>query len=106
MFGRYKAIGGPRKGINGKASVSTRDLSRNARRLIPSGDILRKRGDVLKVSVYFLPALLVGQTTPSADGLAYFETNIRPLLAANCYACHSSKLPKPMGGLLLDSRAG
>jgi hypothetical protein len=30
--------------------------------------------------------------------------HIRPLLALNCYGCHSGKLPKPMGGLLLDSR--
>ncbi len=43
---------------------------------------------------------------PSADGIAFFETHIRPLLVANCYACHSSKVSPPMAGLLLDSRAG
>ncbi len=43
---------------------------------------------------------------PSAEGIAYFEKNIRPLLAANCYACHSSKLASPMSGLALDSKAG
>ena len=54
-----------------------------------------------------MPALLVAQTAaPTADGIDYFEKNIRPLLAANCYGCHSTKLPQPMGGLLLDSRAG
>ena len=42
----------------------------------------------------------------AGDGMAYFEKNIRPLLVTNCYGCHSSKLPKPMGGLLLDSKAG
>ncbi len=47
---------------------------------------------------------LYGQSTP--DGAAFFETNIRPLLAANCYQCHSSKLDKPMKGLTLDSKAG
>jgi hypothetical protein len=36
----------------------------------------------------------------------YFEQHIRPLLAANCYGCHSAKAPKPMGGLMLDSKAG
>jgi hypothetical protein len=61
---------------------------------------------VLKAAIYFVPALLVAQTAPTPDGLAYFETNIRPLLAANCYACHSTRLAKPMGDLLLDSRAG
>src|SRR4051812_16861500 len=44
-----------------------------------------------------------GQT---ADGIDSFEKNIRPLLADNCYGCHSSKLTSPMGGLLLDSKAG
>src|SRR5689334_22925762 len=42
----------------------------------------------------------------SANGIAYFETHIRPLLAAKCYGCHSGKLDKPMGGLLVDSKAG
>ena len=46
---------------------------------------------------------LSGQTP---DGVAFFEKNIRPLLASRCYGCHSSKLDKPMSGLLLDSRAG
>src|SRR5258706_7483454 len=49
-----------------------------------------------------LPAALAAQT----EGVDYFEQHIRPLLAARCYGCHSTKLDKPMGGLLLDSRAG
>src|SRR6266567_1102627 len=36
----------------------------------------------------------------------FFEKKIRPVLATNCYACHSSKLKSPMGGLLLDTREG
>lgn len=60
-----------------------------------------------KIAIFFLPAVLLAQTAPpSPDGVAYFETHIRPLLVANCYPCHSTKLAKPMGGLLLDSRAG
>src|SRR5436190_12850319 len=55
-------------------------------------------------------AVLLVLTLPlcaqTPEGLTYFEQNIRPLLAANCYGCHSTKLDKPMGGLLLDSRAG
>jgi hypothetical protein len=43
---------------------------------------------------------------PSAEGVAYFEKNIRPLLVTNCYGCHSSKLPSPMSALTLDTRAG
>src|ERR1700676_1155515 len=63
---------------------------------------------MLKAAILLVPAALMAQTVPplAPDGVAYFEKNIRPLLAANCYACHSAKLPKPMGGLLLDSRAG
>ena len=32
-----------------------------------------------------------------------FESKIRPVLAAKCYGCHSSKLKAPMGGLVLDT---
>ena len=35
-----------------------------------------------------------------------FEKKIRPVLAAKCYGCHSSKLKSPMGGLVLDTKAG
>ena len=35
-----------------------------------------------------------------------FESKIRPVLAAKCYACHSSKLKAPMGGLVLDTKTG
>jgi hypothetical protein len=45
-------------------------------------------------------------SAPSAEGIAYFEKNIRPLLAANCYNCHSSKLASPMSALMLDTKAG
>src|SRR2546429_678526 len=54
-------------------------------------------------SALFTSFALAAQTVPSADGVAYFEQNVRPLLAANCYGCHSTKLEKPMGSLLLDS---
>ena len=40
---------------------------------------------------------------PEADGIAWFETHIRPLLVQRCYACHSIKAGKQEGGLLLDS---
>ncbi|MBI3424135.1 MAG: PSD1 domain-containing protein [Acidobacteria bacterium] len=41
-----------------------------------------------------------------SPGDELFEKKIRPVLADNCYACHSSKLKKPMGGLVLDTKAG
>lgn len=33
-----------------------------------------------------------------------FETKIRPVLAANCYACHSGVVKQPMAGIRLDNR--
>ncbi len=35
-----------------------------------------------------------------------FEKEIRPVLVEKCYGCHSSKLRAPMGGLVLDTKAG
>src|SRR6476659_10214420 len=40
------------------------------------------------------------------DLTQFFETKIRPVLATNCFACHSSKAPKLQGGLALDSQSG
>src|SRR5258708_19517438 len=42
------------------------------------------------------------QAAPSAAQSAdYFEAKVRPVLAANCYDCHTDER---MGGLRLDSR--
>ncbi len=41
-----------------------------------------------------------------AQDPAFFESKIRPVLAEKCYACHSSKLSSPMGGLAMDTKAG
>jgi len=54
--------------------------------------------------------ILLGAQTPAGSGAGaggdFFENKIRPVLAQNCYACHSSKLKAPMGGLVLDAKAG
>ena len=39
-------------------------------------------------------------------GTELFEKEIRPTFVAKCYGCHSSKLKSPMGGLVLDTKAG
>ncbi len=46
-----------------------------------------------------------GILLPAQDNLPpdFFETRIRPVLATNCYACHTNSA---MGGLRLDSRDG
>jgi cytochrome c553 len=43
---------------------------------------------------------------PACAQTEFFETKIRPVLATKCYACHSTKLKSPMGGLALDTREG
>jgi cytochrome c553 len=35
----------------------------------------------------------------------FFEKQVRPILAARCFECHSRQTDKPQGGLRLDSRA-
>lgn len=39
-------------------------------------------------------------------GVQFFETKIRPVLAAYCFGCHSAQAPKLQGGLSLDSQSG
>lgn len=41
-----------------------------------------------------------------AAGIEFFENKVRPVLAENCYHCHSEKSEKLKGNLLLDSREG
>ena len=55
----------------------------------------------------FAPAALGAVSTePSADQAAFFESKIRPILADNCYKCHSVEKGKAKGDLTLDTRAG
>jgi hypothetical protein len=44
------------------------------------------------------------QSLPLDPRVAFFETRIRPLLADNCFKCHTGR--KPKGRLRLDSRSG
>ena len=43
---------------------------------------------------------------PTAQGIEFFEAKIRPVLAKNCYPCHSGQTKVAQGGLFLDSRNG
>jgi hypothetical protein len=43
---------------------------------------------------------------PTPAQLQFFENRVRPVLAENCYKCHSDQAEKVKGGLLLDSRDG
>ncbi|MEW4565499.1 PSD1 and planctomycete cytochrome C domain-containing protein [Bremerella sp. JC770] len=51
------------------------------------------------------PACQAAEQPPTADQLEFFEREVRPLLAKQCYECHSTKAKRVEGNLLLDSRA-
>jgi hypothetical protein len=45
--------------------------------------------------------------TPAlAQDATFFETKIRPVLAENCYRCHSATMAAPKGGVILDTKEG
>ncbi len=52
-----------------------------------------------------LPLVAVPLLAQTPDA-AFFESKIRPVLAAKCYGCHSSSLSSPFGALVLDTKAG
>jgi hypothetical protein len=49
---------------------------------------------------------VLSTTMVVAQSTDHFETRIRPVLASQCYACHSASAASPQGGLLLDSTRG
>src|SRR5215210_876076 len=57
------------------------------------------KGAFLASLVMFLDGSAFGQ--PPADPVSFYTKNVKPLLAAKCYACHTQTA---MGGLRLDSR--
>jgi hypothetical protein len=54
------------------------------------------------VTVCLVPA--VGRADSSAEAVAFFEKQVRPVLAERCFSCHGPKVQR--GGLRLDSRDG
>jgi hypothetical protein len=46
------------------------------------------------------------QKPVSDPGIEFFENRVRPVLAENCYRCHSDRADKLKGGLRLDTREG
>src|SRR5687768_8267945 len=62
---------------------------------------------VILMSVALL--VLLAASAPAADdpkGIDYFEKNIRPVLVANCYQCHSASAKELKGELRLDTKEG
>jgi mono/diheme cytochrome c family protein len=52
------------------------------------------------------PAFAAVTAEPTPEQTAFFESKIRPILADNCYKCHSLENGKSKGGLTLDTRDG
>jgi hypothetical protein len=56
------------------------------------------------VLVLFASIRLASITAFAQTGPDFFEAKIRPVLAKNCYACHSAQVKQALGGIRLDSR--
>lgn len=55
------------------------------------------------VGILLLSPLAV-RAADDAEGRAFFEAKIRPVLIERCYKCHSAEAGRPKGGLRLDTR--
>lgn len=67
-----------------------------------------RRLTAVKTGVSFLVAVSLSHATETLtqEQTNFFESKIRPVLADNCYKCHSQKAEKVKGGLMLDTREG
>jgi hypothetical protein len=105
-----------RDGARGRDAIAEDDAdmigNRDAqRRGIGSGG--RRSGGigvwgVLAAMLTLLPHAVAGADEPqlSPEGVAFFETHVRPVLVEHCYSCHSEDAPRIRGGLVLDSKLG
>jgi mono/diheme cytochrome c family protein len=53
-----------------------------------------------------IPAFAAVEAQLTKEQTEFFETKVRPILAENCYKCHSVEQGKAKGGLTLDTRPG
>ena len=72
----------------------------------PPGGVSWWSPHLLAVTLMCVLSVTGTETVTSPEGTEFFEKNIRPLLAENCYPCHSATSEKLKGGLHLDSRDG
>ena len=59
---------------------------------------------LLGLAAISVTALFAQDAAFPPDAVAFFETRVAPILAANCSACHNQRLRS--SNLTLDSRAG
>ena len=67
---------------------------------------MRLQKTIYLVSLVAASATLQAATPPPAGHLAFFESEVRPLLAEHCYKCHSTTAKKLKANLYLDSADG
>ena len=58
------------------------------------------------VFIAVFPAVPLPAADATTKQIQFFESKIRPLLAENCYTCHSLNANPRFANLRLDSRAG
>jgi hypothetical protein len=69
---------------------------------------IRSLNHIVSFLVTLLPlaAAVPARGADPAEGVAFFEQKVRPLLVERCYECHAVTAKNVKGELLLDSRAG
>ena len=68
-------------------------------------EIFSLEGFQIHVAVFVVATLFrMEASAAESDGVAFFESRVRPVLVMHCYECHSSDQSK--GGLRLDYRGG
>ena len=65
-----------------------------------------KRTLLLALAVMAVPASLMRAAGDDPKAIDFFEKNIRPVLVANCYQCHSASSKELKGALRLDTKEG
>src|SRR6056297_3803136 len=58
-----------------------------------------------KAAAAILLTKAVAGSAWATEGFAFFENEVRPILVARCYECHSEQEGKQKGGLWLDRKA-
>src|SRR5580765_7769994 len=67
--------------------------------ILPSGRGAPMSGG--KAAFLFIATGIPGFAQQANEKIEFFEARVRPVLAANCYACHTDS---KLGGLRVDSR--
>src|SRR6058998_34429 len=89
----------------------------NSRSRSPQSCVMPSHSNIVRMRSWFGALLLIiGRLCPAlgADAhtnsprqqLEFYEKQVQPILAENCYKCHSHQAEKIKGSFVLDSREG